>query len=296
MPKSRPTRRPPLRCVAAGLLVCAQGLGAHILGAQVAGSSAFEAWNIGYAVPSGWQLAQQQGRVHGLTPATPGAAVYVAPGLYRSFDEVAAELPKAFQALGIVGMPTGQPTSSTVKGMPAMSATYGAQAQNGMVLQVRVTAVLTPQGSGMVVMGLAPPAGAEQMAAAVEQVAQSIVVRGAPVPDPRAMAALRGKWIFYSGKATGVTTLSGGSSRSYEETVEFDGTGRFAWQSSATVSVTAPGEGASGSGGNATADQGSYTVIGSTLVVRGRQGFASYEIQILGDRIIADGRTYLRNN
>ncbi|MDH5234233.1 MAG: hypothetical protein OEW77_04685 [Gemmatimonadota bacterium] len=289
----------PRHLVVPSLVLCLApilGPGGPVLRAQAGAAPEFGDWNIGYAIPSGWQLAQQQGRVHGLTPVTPGAALYVVPGLYRTFDEVAAELPKAFQALGLTGMPTSAPAASTVKGLQAMGATYGAQAQNGMVLQVRVMAVLTAHGSGMVVLGLAPPQGAAAMSSAVEQVAQSIEVRGAPVPDQRAIAALRGKWILYEGKATGVTSPSGGSSRSYEETVEFDGTGRFAFQSSASVSVTAPGMGGTAGGANASSDQGSYTVVGSTLVVRGQQGMSSYEIQILGDRIIADGRTYLRSN
>jgi hypothetical protein len=37
-------------------------------------------------------------------------------------------------------------------------------------------------------------------------------------------------------------------------------------------------------------------VIGTTLVVRGRQGQATYDLQILADRVIADGRTYVRAN
>lgn len=279
--------------VAASLVLLS--LSSQALGAQGGGAQRFEAWNIGYSVPTGWRLAQQQGRVHGLTPSVAGAAIYVAPGLYQSFNDVAAELPKAFEALGLAGVPTGQPTTSTIKGMQAMTATYVSQSQAG-ILQVRITAILTSQGTGLVVMGLAPAQGAEPMGAAMDQVAQSIEVRGAPQPDQRAIAALRGRWMLYSGKASPVIGPVGGGSRSYEENVEFDGAGRFAWQSSASVSVTAPGSAGSAGGANASSDQGSYTVIGTTLIVRGQQGMAAFEIQILADRIIADGKTYLRNN
>lgn len=261
---------------------------------QTAAAPSFDAWNIAYSVPQGWQLAQQQGRVHGLTPAAPGSVVYVAPGPYQGFNDVAAELPKAFTALGLTGMPTSQPSSATMNGMQTMSAGYAAQSAQGIVFEVYITALLTGQGSGVVVMGVAPQQAGSQMRPAVDQVARSVVARGGPTPDPRAVAALRGRWIFYSGRASPVTSPSGGSSRSYEETIEFDGSGRFAWQSSASVSVTAPG--GSAGGANANSDQGSYTVIGSTLVVRGRQGMASYEVQILADRIIADGRTFFRAN
>ena len=78
--------------------------------------------------------------------------------------------------------------------------------------------------------------------------------------------------------------------------MEFDGVGRFAYQSSASVSVTTPGLTGSAGGAQASNDEGTYTVIGTTLVVRGRQGQASFELQILADRVIADGKTYLRAN
>jgi hypothetical protein len=254
----------------------------------------FEGWNIAYAVPAGWRITQQQGRVHTLSPGTNDMVLYVVPGLYATFDDVAAELPKAFQLLGITGMPTSQPQSSTVNGMRAMSADYMGQDRMGSPIQSRVMAVLTPHGSGLVVLGFARAGSATQLPSAIDQTIQRIEAAAAPVVNAQAVQALRGKWNLYSGRAEGVTGTLGGSSRSFEENVEFDGAGRFAWSSSASVSVTAPGSAGSASGGNASSDQGSYTVIGTTLVVRGRQGMASYEVQILGDRFVADGRTYFR--
>jgi hypothetical protein len=277
---------------AALAIACAAAPGSP-LAAQ--NSAHFESWNIGYAVPSGWRQAQQIGRVHGLTSGS-GAVIYVAPGMYRSFNDIAPDVAKGFQALGVSGVPAGQPASSTIKGMQAMTARYLAQNQMGMALQSEITAVLTPHGTGLVVTGIAPPQIANQMAAAVDQIAQSIRVRGAPETNQQAIAALRGRWTLYAGKAAGVTGATGGASRGYEESVEFDGAGRFAWQSSASVSVTAPGLTGSAGSANASSDQGSYTVIGSTLVVRGQQGQASFEIQVLADRIVADGKTYLRVN
>ena len=102
--------------------------------------------------------------------------------------------------------------------------------------------------------------------------------------------------MYYAGKASGVTVPSGGASRSHEEYVTFDGAGNFQWQSSSSVSVTAPGAGGMAGGANANSDQGTYTVIGNTLVMKGSQGQQAFQIQILADRIIADGRTYLRAN
>jgi len=259
-------------------------------------AASLDAWNLRYTIPPGWQLGQQLGRIHGLTSGTSGAMLYVAAGMYQTFNDVAADAARGFQALGLVGMPQGQPTTSTIRGMQAMTAAYAAQNQMGVPLLVQITAVLTPHGTGLVVTGLAPMQYGTQVGAVVDQVAQSIEVGGPPRPNPQAIAALRGRWMFYSGKATGVTGATGGASNSYEETVEFDGTGRFSWQSSASVSVTTPGAGGTAGGANASSDQGAYTVIGSTLVLRGQQGQMAVDIQVLGDRIIADGKTYLRVN
>lgn len=75
----------------------------------------------------------------------------------------------------------------------------------------------------------------------------------------------------------------------------FDGTGHFQWQSSTSLSVTTPGAAGVGSA-NSNSDQGTYTVIGNTLVLKGQQGQQTFDIQILADRVIAGGRTYVRAN
>jgi hypothetical protein len=165
-----------------------------------------------------------------------------------------------------------------------------------MPLQAHVVSVLTPHGTGLLVLGLAAAQQPGDMPATVDRIAQSLRVAGPPRANPQAVAALRGRWMYYAGRASGVTTSSGGASNSYEEIVEFDGVGRFTYQSSSSVSVTTPGLTGSAGGAQASSDEGTYTVIGTTLVVRGRQGQASFELQILADRVIADGKTYVRAN
>jgi hypothetical protein len=257
----------------------------------------FPAWNIAYAIPTDWRLTQQQPRVHALTNATNDALLYLAPGPYQSFEEVAAELPKAFTALGMVGMPNGAPQTLQIAGMRAMSATYLAQDRTGARLDVKVIAALTPHGTGLVALGLARMGSLARLAPAMDQAMAGMLATGTPVPDAQAIAALRGRWVYYSGRAAGGSVLQGSSSRSYEETVEFDGVGRFTFSSSASVSVTTPetggvGGGSSAGGVNANSDQGSYAIIGSTLVLRGRAGVLAVDVQVAGDRIIADGKTY----
>lgn len=258
----------------------------------------FPAWNIAYAVPDGWRMTQQQGRVHALGNAGNDAVLYLAPGPYQSFEEIAAELPKAFGALGVQGMPNGQAQSATVAGMRAMSLTYVGRDGAGMPIEAKVIAVLTPHGTGLVALGLTRMGMMPRLAPAMDQALAGISATGAPVPDAQAMAALRGKWMYFSGGTSGGSRLQGSATRSYEENVEFDGAGRYAWSSSAAVNVTTPetgvGGGSSAGGANAGSDQGSYAVIGNTLVLCGRTGTLSVDVQILGDRIIADGKTYMR--
>ncbi len=280
-----------------GLFVT-KALAAQALPSATPTAPTFRAWNIGYTVPAEWRIAQQQGRVHALSNATNDAAIYLAPGPYQSFEEVAAELPKAFTALGMTGMPNGAPQTLQVGGLRAMSATYLAQDRSGTPLDVKVIAVLTPHGTGLVALGLTRMGSLARLAPAMDQAMAGVTASGAPVTDAQAVAALRGRWIYYSGRAGGGSVLQGSSSRSYEETVEFDGAGRFAFSSSASVSVTTPetggvGGGSSAGGVNAANDQGSYAVIGTTLVLRGRAGMLTVEVQILSDRIVAEGKTYL---
>jgi hypothetical protein len=60
--------------------------------------------------------------------------------------------------------------------------------------------------------------------------------------------------------------------------------------------VATPGLTGSAGGAQSASDDGTYTVIGTTLVLRGRQGTLSFELQLAADRLTADGRTYLRTN
>jgi hypothetical protein len=156
--------------------------------------------------------------------------------------------------------------------MRAMTADYMGQDRSGMPIQSRVIAVLSSQGSGVVVLGFARAGGATALAPALDAVVQGLEVTGPPVVNQQAVAALRGKWMAYSGRADGGSSVLGSTARSAEETVEFDGRDRFAYASSATVSVSTPGMGGMAGGASAANDQGTYTVIGTTLVVRGQRG------------------------
>lgn len=260
-------------------------------------SARFESWNLGYTIPAGWQLGQQTGRVHALTPGgAPSSVIYVGPGMYQTFNDVGNDLSKGFVALGLTGMPAGAPTRSTMGGLQAISSDYIGQYQMGLPLQAHAVAVLSTHGTGLLVLGIAMSGQIGPVATAVDQIAQSLQASGPPQANAQIVAALRGRWMYYAGKADGTTSALGGASRSHEEFAEFDGVGRFTYQSSSTVMVNTPGLTGSAGGAQSNNDEGSYTVVGTTLVLRGRSGLLSFELQVLPDRLITDGRTYLRSN
>ncbi len=265
--------------------------------AQAPGGSSFPGWNIRYAVPAGWQLGQNLGRVHVLASTTQAGAIFVATGLYASFEEMVADLSKFYQSMNLQAMPVEQPSQQTIAGMRALTATYASQDQTGRAVQGRYVAILTPHGTGFGVLGMTTPEQMTQLRATVERVAASVQAQ-APQVNQQAVAALAGKWMYYAGKADGGGSVTGSASRSHEEFVTFDGRGNFAWESSTSVMVATPSGGGAGAAGGASAnsDQGSYTVIGSTLVLKGRQGQMAFEVQLQGDRFSADGRVYLKTN
>ena len=101
--------------------------------------------------------------------------------------------------------------------------------------------------------------------------------------------------ILWDGKGDPVTTSSGGASRSYKETLVFDGQGSYRWSSAAQVAVTTPGVSAgSASGATTDGDQGSYTVIGNTLVLEGTKGQLAVDIQLGNRQLLAAGKRYAR--
>lgn len=280
-----------LPCIVAAILATAM---VPVAEAQVSGGS-LAGWNMSYTVPGGWQVQRQLGRVQVLGSMNEAGALYVAPGLYGNFQEVQADIAALYATMGVAASPVEPATTTTLGGKQAMAATYASYDQMGQVVHHRIVAVLSPHGTGLVVVGMTTPQMMGRLRQTVESLAASLRVSGPPQVNQQLVQALRGRWMFYEGRANPTTRAMGGSSRSYEEWVEFDGQGTYAWQSSASVSVTTPGYSGGAGGANATNDRGTYTVIGTTLVVRGQRGQQAFDIQVQGNRLVAGGRTFVRN-
>ena len=255
----------------------------------------FPGWNIEYTMPHGWRPGQDLGRVKTLVSNSEAGGIFLAPGLYSNFNEIIADITRFYQAMGLVAQPVEQPTQTTIAGLQAMTSLYVSQDRMGQMVQSRIVAMLTPHGTGFVVLGMTTPQQMSQLRQRVDQLAASVRAQP-PVVNQEAVVALRGRWMFYEGRTGGVTRPSGGSARSVEEYVTFDSQGQFQWQSSASVSATGSLGGGTAGAASSNSDRGTYTVIGNTLVIKGQQGQQAFQLQILGDRIISDGRTYLRAN
>lgn len=255
----------------------------------------FPGWNIEYTMPPGWHPGQDFGRVKMLASNSEAGGIFLAPGLYSNFNEMIGDITRFYQTMGMMAQPMEQPTPTTIAGFRAMTSLYVSQDRMGQMVHSRIVAMLTPHGTGFMVLGMTTPQQMSQLRQRVDQLAASVRARP-PVANREAVVALRGRWMFYEGRAGGVTRPSGGSSRSVEEYVTFDGQGQFQWQSSASVSATGSLGGGTAGAASSNSDWGTYTVIGNTLVTKGQQGQQAFQLQILGDRIISDGRTYLRAN
>lgn len=257
------------------------------------GAGTSSAWNISYKVPPQWQVAQRLGRLETLTSNTAAGAIFVAPGLYRSFDEALADLSAFYQSMNLQAYPVEQPTQSTIAGMQAMTATYASQDQSGHTVQGRFIALLTPHGTGVNMLAMTTPEQMSGLRAVLEQVAASVKA-SPPDVNQQAMAALAGTWILYAGNYEGGTKVGGTTSHSHEETVVFDGRGSFQYQSTSTVMVVTPGYTGGGDGASQTSDAGSYTIIGNTLVFKSSKGQIAVDFQLQGGQLVAGGKTYLR--
>jgi hypothetical protein len=250
-------------------------------------------WNISYQLPQQWQVAQRMGRLEMLASNTAAGAIFVAPGLYGSFEEATADLSVFYQSMNLQAYPVEQPTKTTIAGLQAMTATYSSQDQMGRTVQGRFITLLTPHGTGFNMLAMTTPEQMAGLRGVLEKVAASVKA-GPPQVNQQAMAALAGTWILYAGNYDGGTRVGGTTSHSHEETVVFDGRGSFQYQSTSTVMVMTPGYTGGADGASQSGDAGNYTVIGNTLVFKSPKGQLAVDFQLQGGQLVAGGKTYQR--
>ena len=274
--------------------------GVGLLNAQ----TRFKDWNASYNAPAGWQLIHQTGNVHPYSDGSQQAIIIVGVGLYESTSEIRNALPQLvqgiFQTYNMRGSASGQAQNTKLHGKSALVANYTATDQFFRQYKARSTSLISGKGTAVGVFVLAAKERYKNDETRADKILKSVKM-STPQDNQQMMSAVAGSWTYYDGKSTSSIAGSGYTSRSYQETVWFDGRGNYRWSSNGQVSAsgreTISGTSSSASGFSANNVQGTYRIIGSTLIVKTNQGrqFA-YEIEVRGGAIISNGRYYIRGN
>lgn len=280
------------------LATLTRGAAAQIMSApatpNAASGSDLAGWNVSYALPSGWRVGQTIGRLQMIVSNTDAGMIFLAPGMYASPQEAMADLSVFYQQMQMQAYPVEAPAMGTIAGLRSVSAMYASTDQMGRAVQGRYVALLTPHGTGVSLIAMTTPDKMPALRATIDKLAATVKA-GPPSVNQQAVAALAGQWMLYNGQSTPGTSVSSGSSNSHEETVVFDGRGGYRWSSNTQVMVSASGS-YGGTAGSATSDgdQGTYTVIGNTLVFKGTKGQLAVDFQLGNGQLVAAGKRYIR--
>lgn len=278
------------------LLVAAESAAGTALGAappQSAGQGVFSGWNIRYTVPPGWTVARIIGRSQVLASQSEPGIIFLGAGMYRTAEEALADLAAAYRMLNLQAMPAEPPQRTSIAGYDAVAATYVSVDQSGRQVQGRYLALFTRYGTGLNLLAMTTPELMPRLRDTLDVLA-STVKAFSPAVNAEATAALAGSWIYYAGAAGGGSRVTGGTSNTYEETVVFDGRGGFRWQSSASVSADASGYAGSAGQASANNDQGTYTVIGTSIVFKGTRGQVIADFELQANRLVLGGKVFGR--
>jgi hypothetical protein len=268
----------------------APGLPSHAVAQDV---DAFPGWNMAYTVPPGWYVRQAVGRVRVLASNSQRGAIFVAPGLYESVEDALASMRSFSRLANMSKSPTEGPIDTTLAGLPATLASFTARSQYGGLVSTRVAGLFTPHRTGIVILGVATPDDFPDIKKTVEAMAATVTV-GPPDVDAEEVAALVGLWIRYRDGRPPSTDPEYDRERSVENTIEFEEGDRFVWKSSIYLAAEARGQQDDPTTTAGESDRGTYTVIGSVLVLKGELDQRVVAISLEGDRLDMEGAVYYR--
>jgi hypothetical protein len=253
----------------------------------------FPGWNLGYTPPDGWYVRQTVRRVHVLGSEAEQGTIFLAPGLYESADDVLVSM-KSFSRLARINARLTQgPNDTTFAGLPAVLASFSGEGEFGRPIATRLAGVFSPHGTGMLVLGVAPPAGFQQMRRSVEALAATVTAQP-PDVKPGAAHDLVGLWLRYRDGQPPGPDPERDETRSIEDTIEFEEGGTYVWKSSVYLAAEARGRADDPTTTAGESDRGVYRVIGDVLVLKGQAGQRVYDLSLSGDRLSLDGATYYR--
>jgi hypothetical protein len=243
-------------------------------------------WNASFAIPSGWRVLQVSGRAAVLTDSLESGALFVTAGYLKTSADAEAELAAMFADLHYRATPTVAMKDTAFSGHPALIATYTGSTRTGSV-QSRAAVVFSTYGTGVVILGVTAAERFSTMSAAVAQVASSIEAL-LPATNVAAVSALSGHWDYVAPAAAARDSTATGKV-AIDEWLEFDGRERFTWHSRTVVAVP----GATTMIIENRDDAGTYTVVGKTLILRGKTPRA-LDIMLAANALSVSGRAFQR--
>jgi hypothetical protein len=280
-------RSPALALASLSLLVSSGDLAAQT-------SRWFPGWNLGYDLPATWYVRQTPGRMHVLSSNSEPGALFVAPGLYASLEDVNADLDAFAQLAGLVGREVDGPVDTTIAGLRAIVASYAGVGRSNQTVKARMAALFTPHGTGFVVLGMASTEQFWFITEKVHELASSVSALP-PEIDDGSVEALQGTWANYLAGRPPQQDTAADWTRGIRDLFQFDVSGDFSWKSSAFLAAESRGAADDPALLRDQLEEGTYTVIsGGTLVLKSPQGQRAVPFTLEGDRLSLSGRTYFR--
>jgi hypothetical protein len=259
------------------------------LTAQVPPRENIPGWNTSFAVPSGWRVLRVSGRAVALTDSLETSALFVTVAYAPTAADAQVELNTMFADLHYTPTSTAAPRDTTLGTHPALIAAYTGAGRAGPI-DSRAAVVFSRYGTSVTVLGLATPARSAALAAAVLNVAVS-VEPGLPATNVAWIAALAGHWDYVPPPSAARDSSPAGKV-TVTESLVFDGHERFTRQARTIVEV----RGANPMTAESQADSGTYTVVGSTLILRGTAQPYPVDIRLAGDTLDFAGRPFRRKH
>jgi hypothetical protein len=244
-------------------------------------------FNVAYAVPAGWSVAQRKGRVTAFSDGSDRAWIFIVGGSYVSEKEAFAEAVSILEEAKLEDEREVEPMAPrSVGGRRALAGASTATSATGERVTVRVLAIATEHSTGLGVVALGAVARDADLKRVVESVGASLDAQP-PVENRQLAARMVGVWTRQQGYNS---NSGGGGGYVNEEAHAFDAAGGYRYRRTSVVSVPGAAIDPSVSQGS-----GSWRAIGSSIVLQTREGRMTVDVQFEGEDVaIVNGVRFVR--
>jgi hypothetical protein len=231
-------------------------------------------------------VLQVSGRAAALTDSAESGALFVAASYSRTTEDAENELKSLFADVRYAAT-TSDLKDTAIAGHRAIVASFSGAGGTGAVL-ARAIVVFSDFGTAVAAIGLARPERFAAIAAAVVSVASSVEA-GLPTTNVATIAALKGHW-EYAPPASAARDSSAAGTAAVQESLDFDGREHFTRAARTVVTL----RGGTPVTAESDDDSGTYTVVGNTLILRGKGKARAVDIRLTGDDLNFGGRPFHR--